>query len=221
MALVSCPDCDASVSDASRECIHCGRPLAPSVVEAPAPPYGGLRGAAIDGYPAPPMPTPPSPPVSEAGELHAVEVFKLLLLSIVTLGMYEIFWFYRNWSRVRERGRDISPFWRAFFSPLWCFSLFDEVRDQADAAQVKVRWPPIPLALAYFVLSVVWRLPDPWWLLTFVSVLPMVPVQLTINELAVRRGVRPDATLNAKHIVVIVVGGIVLFLGVLGTIFPE
>lgn len=228
MPLVTCPDCGASVSDASPACIQCGRPMASRTAETPASPYGGLRGQAIEGYPAPPPPPDPAPayappaPAAEMGELHAMEVFKLLLMSVVTLGLYNVYWFYRNWKRLAERKSwEISPFWRAVFTPIWAFSLFDEIRDEAAAAQVKAGWWPIPLALAFFLLNALWRLPAPWFLLTFTSVLPMVPVQLTINEMAARRGVRPDATLNAKHIVVIVVGGILVFLATLGAFFPE
>lgn len=36
MALITCPDCGGSVSDAAPACIHCGRPLAPA---RPAPSY--------------------------------------------------------------------------------------------------------------------------------------------------------------------------------------
>lgn len=36
MALITCPDCGGSVSDAAPACIHCGRPLAPA---RPAAPY--------------------------------------------------------------------------------------------------------------------------------------------------------------------------------------
>lgn len=66
-----------------------------------------------------------------------------------------------------------------------------------------------------------WRLPDPWWLVTYLSCLVLVPVQVTINRMAARRGVRPDASLQAKHIVVIAVGSILWLLVIVGTFFPE
>ncbi len=34
MALISCPDCKARVSDAAPRCLHCGPPLTPEVIAA-------------------------------------------------------------------------------------------------------------------------------------------------------------------------------------------
>ena len=226
MALISCPDCGAPVSDAAPACIHCGRPMA-ARPEQPAaqPPAWGLRGAAVEA-PYPPVPVevpgPAIPEVASAvGELHAMSVHKLVLMSVCTFGVYEIFWFYRNWSRVRERGRSVSPFWRSFFAPIWGYSFFEEVEDQALAARMgSVGWSPLALGLLFFLLSALWRLPDPWWLVTYLSVLTLVPVQGTINELAARRGVRPDSSFEGKHIAVIVVGGILLLLVLVGLFLP-
>ena len=59
------------------------------------------------------------------GELPAehpyfpVATHKFVVLSICTLGLYDLYWFYQNWQRVRRRTReDLSPFWRAAFAPL-------------------------------------------------------------------------------------------------------
>jgi hypothetical protein len=39
-----------------------------------------------------------------------VSITKFLLLSIGTLGLYEIYWFYKNWGFIKARDRsDISP----------------------------------------------------------------------------------------------------------------
>jgi hypothetical protein len=218
MTLIPCPGCNAAISSAASACPHCGRP-------APAPDaaYAGLRGLAVEGgfiLEAPAAPVDTVETVT-AGELHPMAIHKLLLLDVCTLGFYKIFWFYRNWRRVRERtGKSLSPFWRSLFAPLWGFSFFDEVDDQARAAGVGFGWTPVALGLLYFVLSVAVRLPDPWWLATILTVLVLVPVQHTINALAARRDVRPDASFQAKHIAVCVVGGIFLVLAVLGTLLP-
>jgi hypothetical protein len=226
MALISCPDCGSPVSDAAPACVHCGRPMGARPEQpAPQPPGWGLRGAAVEGpfVAAPVQPAFLEVPVetSTVGELHPMAVHKLVLMSICTFGIYELFWFYRNWSRVRERtGRALSPFWRSVFAPLWGYSFFDEVEAQALAARIDPGWSPLVLGLLYFVLHALWRLPDPWWLVSFLSVLTLVPVQGTINELAARRGVRPDSSFQAKHVAVLVVGGICLLLALVGTFLP-
>ena len=46
-----------------------------------------------------------------------VSLLKLVIMSTCTFGIYELYWFYRNWCFVRTReAPEIMPFWRAFFS---------------------------------------------------------------------------------------------------------
>jgi hypothetical protein len=203
MALVTCGACERQVSDTAQECVHCGNPLPASAPAGVAPPVVEAQ------------------PVAADDELHPLAIHKLVLLSLCTLGVYELFWFYRNWNRVRERtGRSLSPFWRALFAPIWSYSLFDEVAEQARAAQVHVGWSPMVHALAFFLLGAFWRLPQPWSLLSLFSFLPLIPAQQTINEMAAGRGVRPDATFDGRHIAVVVVGSTFLLLAMIGAFLP-
>jgi len=46
---------------------------------------------------------------------------KLAVMSICTLGMYDLYWFYKNWGLVKDRNNlEIKPFWRAFFAFFYC-----------------------------------------------------------------------------------------------------
>jgi hypothetical protein len=224
MSLISCPDCAASVSDAALECPHCGR-SAPSSNPAPPPEpsFYGLRGLAVErGFTPEPVPDAEvdADPIA-TGELHPVAIHKLLLLSVLTLGLYNVFWFYRNWVRLRERtGQRLSPFWRSFFSVLWASTLFGEVKRQARDADVRSGWSPLGLALVYLGLTSLWRLPTGWALLGYLTVLALVPVQHTINRLAAERGAKPDASFRLAHVPVFVLGGIFLLLVVIGSLMP-
>lgn len=41
---------------------------------------------------------------------------KFIFLSIITFGIYELVWAYRNWKLIKEKENlDIMPFWRVFF----------------------------------------------------------------------------------------------------------
>jgi len=63
---------------------------------------------------------------------YCVSTMKFSILSLATFGLYELFWFYKNWAIVRARSdRDISPFGRALFSPFFCYSF-------ASAVSIKV-----------------------------------------------------------------------------------
>ncbi len=51
---------------------------------------------------------------------YPVSMAKLFMLTIGTLGFYQIFWFYRNWKYIRQRDDSaIMPFRRAVFIPIW------------------------------------------------------------------------------------------------------
>jgi hypothetical protein len=51
-----------------------------------------------------------------------VSLTKFIVLSLLTGGIYELYWFYKTWRFVRDRDSStIMPFWRALFSPFRCF----------------------------------------------------------------------------------------------------
>ncbi|MFN5581982.1 hypothetical protein [Gemmatimonas sp.] len=151
---------------------------------------------------------------------------KFIVLSICTFGFYELYWCYQNWVRLQSKStKDISPFWRTFFAPLWNFRLFGSIRDMAVAENVAVSWSAGVLGALYLVLSLLWRLPDPWWWLSFAALLALVPVQQTaqrINRLYVAEGERPENhTYSKTNIVTIVIGSLIVILAVVGTFMPE
>jgi hypothetical protein len=127
---------------------------------------------------------PPSPGTA----YHHVSPVKFAILSVVTLGIYELFWFYRNWKYVRQRDQSsIMPFWRALFSPIWCYALARDIGTEAD------RLTPTRAGIvagAYAALVLASRLPDPWWLVSFGTFLPLLGMVSAINSINQQRGVR-------------------------------
>lgn len=209
MALITCPDCGRSVSDMARSCLQCGRPLD---TFAPR--------AAYQGEPAPPE------AVATPLPLFPVATHKFIVLSICSFGLYEVYWSYKNWKRLKEAsGEELSPVWRAIFAPLWGFSLFKRIRDVASSAGVPVAWSPGVLATVYLILNIMWRLPDPWWLVSFATLIPMLPVQEAAQLTNERHaGVGTEGrndSYSAANIALIVLGGLLVILTVIGTFLPE
>src|SRR5690349_17919588 len=76
--------------------------------------------------------TTPPPPIGPASSLPTgqpaffpVSPVKLVVMSTFTFGIYELYWFYRNWKLIKQRtGASITPFWRAFFGILFCYQCF-------------------------------------------------------------------------------------------------
>lgn len=209
MALITCPDCGNSVSDLARACLQCGRPI--------------NEAASTTAYAS--RPAPDAAAAEETLPLFPVATHKFIVLSIFSFGLYEVYWCYKNWKRLKEAsGEELSPVWRAIFAPLWGFSLFRRMRDVASAAGVPVGWSPGVLATLYLVLNIAWRLPDPWWLLGFASLIPMLPVQQAAQQANARSaGVASEGrngSYSAANIVLILLGGLIWILVVIGLFLP-
>ncbi|MGK0171401.1 MAG: hypothetical protein ACI9W2_003131 [Gammaproteobacteria bacterium] len=142
---------------------------------------------------------------------------KFVIMSVATLGLYEYFWFYRNFQCMKTAGRDIWPVPRSFFYGLMALSLYDYVHEKE----------PIPrrgwLAFAVFVLSILWRLPQPWWLISFFGFLPLLPLRAAIERALTR--IDGNANLNLQltggNWVWIVVGGLFWVLALAGTFLSK
>lgn len=146
-------------------------------------------------------------PQANLTKYHHVATWKFLLLGTATLGLYELYWFYKSWRYVRERDQSrIQPFWRAFFSPIWFYSLAQDI-DEEKTSQ-NTAYSTLLLALVYFLLSLSWRLPDPYWLVAFLTpfvVLPLVRNVDYINRLAGVRGAT-YSRFSILHIVATAIG---------------
>jgi len=152
----------------------------------------------------------------------AVSPLKLVVMSVFTFGLYELYWFYKNWQAIQLREKEnISPFWRAFFGYFYCYALFSEIREwqqEVGGGKLPAGW----LAAGWIIANLMWRLPDPLWLISAASVLFLVPVQKAVN--AINRIEAPDHAPNDKirgvNWIAIVAGGLVFALALVGIFMP-
>lgn len=110
--------------------------------------------------------------VLSAPVYFSVSPLKLVVMSICTLGIYDLYWYYKNWRLIKEREQlDIMPFWRAFFAYFFCYSCFKKIRGTAASLNLNRYIAAGPLATGWIIVAILWKLPDPYWLLTYFSVL--------------------------------------------------
>src|ERR1051325_8184837 len=83
-----------------------------------------------------------------------VPVARLIWLSILSMGIYEAYWMYRNWRYVKERDQlRIRPFWRGLFSVFFCHSLFRRIYEDTEARAVYMPvFSPSTLATNWIIL---------------------------------------------------------------------
>ena len=171
-------------------------------------------------------PLPSHGPIDDAATpaFFPVSLTKLLVLSICTLSLYEIYWFYKNWKLVKHHEQsDILPVARAFFTVLFCYSLFRRVDEESQKLGMRGVSAGL-LAAGWIVATVLHRLPDPYWLISFLAVLFLLPVQHAMNQLnaTVAPGHDANSRFTGWNIATVIVGGLVAVLVVAGVfIVPE
>ena len=117
-------------------------------------------------------------------------------MSICTLGIYEIYWFYKNWRLIRdERQINISPLLRGIFSPFFYAPLIREINKEVSRTIVYARdsntghrpsyiniwiWAP-----SYFILSILVNIPGPYWAFFFLlATATLIPAVSVIKKLS-------------------------------------
>ncbi len=154
--------------------------------------------------------------VNSSPVFFPVSETKLLVLSLCTFGLYQYYWFYKNWKIIRNRTHtDIYPFWRAFFAVLFCYSLFDRIR-KYDLESPTTNLNVGALATAWIVATLLWKLPDAQGLVSFAAVFALLPIQMVAN--AANRIAAPNHDPNARfsiwNWITVALGGPLVLLGV-------
>jgi len=144
---------------------------------------------------------------------------RLVLLSIVSMSLYEAYWIYKNWRYIKERDSlDIKPIWRGLFGVFYCHSLLRRIHEDSEARTAQEpTFSAGGLATGWVILviiaNIMGRAPDlaASIIAAFVpSFLFLVPVQNYINSVTEKRN--PDQKMygwSSGHIVCLVFGLVV------------
>ena len=154
-----------------------------------------------------------------AVRFFAVSPVKLVVMSTCTLGIYQIYWFYKNWVLIKEHSEpDITPWARAVFGFFWCFSCFEFIRNDERQLGTESTLAAGPLTVGWIAASLAWRLPEPYYLIGFLSPLLLVPAQQHVNRIngLVAPNHDKNTRLSAWNWLGVVAGGIIIALAVVG-----
>ncbi|MHA7877856.1 MAG: hypothetical protein ACX93T_02960 [Bacteroidota bacterium] len=83
-----------------------------------------------------------------------------VLLTLVTLGLFYMYWIYKNWVAIKlAENTKIRPFWRTLFAAYFYFSLFARIYGDAKANGYKSRlsasWLVVFSSLSSYFMGVV------------------------------------------------------------------
>jgi len=155
-------------------------------------------------------------------------VWIFLVLSLLTFGLYTLFWFYRNWSLLRDRdGWDILPVPRAVFAIFFTHNLLESINDRA-VAQGHSGGAPNWLATGYVATALLTNLASqttprelfPLFLIASPAWF-LLPAVAQLNFVALKESpARRRSALTRSEATLLLVGGVFTLLAVLGALMP-
>jgi len=173
------------------------------------------------------------PTQSEAAYLY-ISPFRLIFMSVLSFGLYELYWIYKNWKYAKDRdGLDIMPFWRAWWGIFHCHNLLRYIHTD----RILTRWrepsfKPGLLATVWVIMKIIENITlraggdeitstvllGPLW----PSFLCFLPVQIYINR--VNKEMAPDARKTGFTLghIVITLFSLIVWAGLTAALFfPE
>lgn len=116
-------------------------------------------------------------------------LWHLILLDLITFGLYFFYWSYRNWKHLKNyKNLDINPYMKALVLvipivwPFFAWNQFVAFRDFSKGAGARISFDPGWMTIAFIVFNAASHLPDPFWALSLLTVVPITLVQRSLNS---------------------------------------
>lgn len=178
-----------------------------------------------------------APPETDSAQLFfPSSQKKLIILFIATLGLYSVYWFYKNW-QIHQNVMDdkVIPALRGFFYIFFTYSLFKRVADTADRKNISTPWGAGWLATVFILLTIVSNILDrisartdgfgaldiASILILFVLIIPLYMVQDTINQINNDKDGASNSVFSFYNYIFIFLGAILWFFIAVGIFQPE
>ncbi len=165
---------------------------------------------------------------STAIEYFSVSLIKLAIMSIISLGLYDFYWFYKNWQKIFAQEKKEKAFFsmsagiRALpiFNLFYCYSLFGRIIKSAKELGYKTNFSILGLYLFYIFAILFNRADNLVFLITFLRIFPLLAIQQAINFN--NQKINPDSKINSRlfvaEIIIALLGISFLALRVYGNI---
>lgn len=135
---------------------------------------------------------------------------KFIFLSIISLGLYQIWWAFKAWRFYQQKQRlDIFPALRALFGILFLIALFERTLAFAKTKGYQSSYSPVLLFFGIILFGLLSYLPGPMWLTSILSAAFFMP---PFNALNFARRNSPDlviveqSSFNIRQYILIVGG---------------
>ncbi len=155
--------------------------------------------------------------------LFPISLSKFIVMNLATLGLYQIFWAFKSWHYYASVGHSIRPGWRAWLSFFYLHSLLKEILATGKAVGLSDSYSPTRVFVPWLILQLAARLPDPIWLVSFFTFVPLISVLRYVNE--INRSTGKGDSINSKFSPInwfgIVVGSVIVAVTVWSAFTPE
>lgn len=120
---------------------------------------------------------------------YAVPRDKLVIMSVCSLGLYVLYWLYRNWMCVKYReGTKIRPLWRAYFSVLYFYPLARRLRRLMKAEGLSHGIYPLAFLGVYIFGYLLSYDESLMFVLSYIVVVPIYAMNEAVRGLNARHG---------------------------------
>lgn len=113
---------------------------------------------------------------------YIISTNKFIILNIFTFGLYHFWWIFKAWRFFLQKDQsDIMPAMRTIFTIIFLYPLFTKILDYAKEKNYSKDFPKPFLFIIYLLLSVISRVPDPYWLVSILSFVCLIPAFKALN----------------------------------------
>lgn len=154
-----------------------------------------------------------------------VSINKLIIMSVVTMGLYTLYWFYKQWKEIKIYYQlDIWPIPRAIFALFFTHSLFRYIDGYLDENQREYKWQGSSSATLYVWIIILsfftnyfsenFEMPLFWiitlmaisLLLNLLAIIPIVRAQKVINFILLPFGALNNNQITGANIFWLLIG---------------
>jgi len=114
---------------------------------------------------------------------YTVSNVRFAVLNVITFNISGVYWIYKNWHVMKHNsGSNLSPFLRSFFAPIFIFRFCFNIKNDSLEKNISLPWNPIFLGITYILVSFLYKLPPPYWLLTSFNFVPLLYMQNSMKQ---------------------------------------
>ncbi len=154
--------------------------------------------------------------------ITSISTSKFIILSVLTFGLYEVWWIYKSWRFFSEKeDLEINSATRTIFSIIFLIPLFRKIKRYTMYIGITKYYSSILLFIGYLITALLANLPDYYWLISLFSFIFLISPFEALNQ-SIKKDPEYELEIlkkfNRKQLVLVIVGSMWWIITVLGII---